>query len=340
MKLIREAVKAGARLARACAFVGLSVRTFQRWAQRSDVGDLRAGSRKEPSNKLSPVGEAPRPREVLNSAEFPHLSPSQIVPILAERGEYPCSEASMYRLLEKAGQLAHRERSKEPEDRIPVRRVATRPNHVWSWDITYLREPACGILSVFYIVVDIWSREIVGWQVHTEESVELASALIRDAARNEGIDVDNLTLHSENGGPMKGVTMLATLHTLGIVPSFTRPRVSDDNLFSEALFKTLKYRPEYPKERFQSLQEARSWVTGFVPLVPLPAPPQRHRVRPPRRRDLEILENRQAAYEAAKQRHPERWGSGATRSWERPERVVVRARPNPDVDVPEASAAA
>jgi len=343
MELIREAVKAGARLTRACALVGLSVRTYQRWAQRGEVGDLRAGPKKGPDNKLSPA-EQRRVLEVLNSEEFRDLSPNQIVPILAERGEYLCSEATMYRLLKKEGQLAHRERSKEPEERIPVRRIATRPNQVWSWDITYLRGPARGSFFYLYMVVDIWSRKIVGWQVHAEESGELASALIRDAARSEGIDVNTLTLHSDNGGPMKGATMLATLQTLGIVPSFTRPRVSDDNAFSEALFKTLKYRPEYPVERFQSLQEARSWVTGFVRWYHYQ---HRHSgiafVRPIDRhdgRDIAILETRKAAYEVAKRRHPERWGSRATRSWERPERVVVRARPNPDVDVPEASAAA
>ncbi|MEL6187273.1 MAG: DDE-type integrase/transposase/recombinase, partial [Myxococcota bacterium] len=169
-----------------------------------------------------------------------------------------------YRLLEEEGQLAHRGRAKAPEDRIPVRRVATRPNQIWSWDISYLRGPARGSFLYLYLVTDIWSRKVVGWAVHTEESAQLASELIERTARAESVEVDALTLHSDNWGPMKGSTMLATLQALGIAASFTRPRVSDDNPFSEAQFRTLKYRRWFPRGHFNSLQHARGWPPSCV----------------------------------------------------------------------------
>lgn len=335
MKLIQEAVTAGARLSKACELVGLSIRTYQRWLKLGGVGDLRAGPKTEPGNKLS-AKERKRILEVLNSEEFRDLSPSQVVARLAERGEYLASEATMFRLLKEEKQLAHRGKAKEPQDRIPVRRVATRPNQVWSWDITRLRCPIRGAFFYLYMVVDIWSRKIVGWSVHAEESADYASDLIRKAARDERVDVNTLTLHSDNGGPMKGSTMLATLQSLGIVPSFTRPRVSDDNAFSEALFRTLKYRPEFPREPFADWAEATRWVADFVRWynyehrhsgIAFVRPIDRHEGR-----DIAILEARKATYEEAKKRHPERWGSRPTRSWKRPERVVVRARRTPDVD--------
>ena len=115
-----------------------------------------------------------------------------------------------------------------------------------------------------YLIVDVYSRMIVGWAVHEIESADLASSLILEASLRHGVDREELILHSDNGGPMKGATMLATLQWLGIVPSFSRPSVSDDNAYSEALFKTLKYRPEYPSSPFESMEAAQGWVEGFV----------------------------------------------------------------------------
>lgn len=343
-QLIEEAVKAGATLERACRQVGLSIRTYQRWSARPDGVDRRAGPKTEPKNKLSKAEEKVI-LSIVNSDEFRDLPPSQIVPRLAERGQYMCSGSTMYRLLEREAQLAHRGRAKAPEDRIPIRRVATGPNQIWSWDITYLKGPTRGTFLYLYLVVDIWSRKVVGWAVHTEESAQLASELIDRTARAENVEVDALTLHSDNGGPMKGSTMLATLQALGIAASFTRPRVSDDNPFSEALFRTLKYRPWYPRERFDSLEHAREWVAAFVHWYNFE---HRHSgikfVRPIERhtgRDIAILEARKQAYEAAKARHPERWGSRPTRNWDRPQRVFVRARPDAkkkEVDATQAAA--
>lgn len=326
---------------RACVELDISVRTLERWRRRRGGEDMRCGPKTEPKNKLS-AAERRRILEIVNQPEFEDLTPNEIVPKLADRGVYACSEATMYRLLKEAKQLAHRARSKAPTERMPVTRVATKPNQIWSWDITYLKSPVNGTFFYLYMVVDVWSRLIVGWAVHEEESMDHASKLIERAAHRHDVGLDELTLHSDNGSPMKGSTMLATLQRLGIVPSFSRPRVCDDNPFSEALFRTLKYRPSYPGGPFPSLSDAEIWVADFVRWYNLDhlhsgvcfvRPVDRHNGR-----DQAILDRRKAVYEAAKARHPQRWGSRSTRAWEPPKRVCVRAKPTAE-DREEAKAA-
>jgi len=192
------------------------------------------------------------------------LSPKQIVPRLADKGVYIASESTTYRILAQADQLKHREPSKPRRPRRPAEHVAHGPLEVWSWDITYLRSPIRGMFYYLYMVIDVWSRKIVGWRVEETENMDYASMFIRSICDELEIDPNGLVLHSDNGGPMKGSTMLATLQNLGIVPSFSRPRVSDDNPYSEALFRTLKYRPRYPQGPFQSIDQARTWVQHFV----------------------------------------------------------------------------
>jgi len=180
-----------------------------------------------------------------------------------------------------------------------------------------------------YLVMDIYSRKIVGWEVHERESADLASQLIQRACLAEGITRQDLVLHSDNGSPMKGATMLATLQRLGVVPSFSRPSVSNDNPYSESLFRSMKYSPAYPEKPFESLEAARTWVHAFVTWyndthrhggIQYVTPNERHQ-----REDDVILARRKAVYEAAKARHPERW-SGATRNWSKHEVVYL----NPD----------
>lgn len=142
--------------------------------------------------------------------------------------------------------------------------VATGPNQVYTWDITYLPTQVKGVFLYLYLVMDIYSRKIVGWQVHEEERSALAADLMTDICEREGIRRDQVTLHSDNGSPMKGATMLATLQQLVIMPSFSRPSVSNDNPYSESLFRTLKYRPNYPGKPFADVRSARSWVEGFI----------------------------------------------------------------------------
>jgi transposase InsO family protein len=314
LKLIDEAVRCGARLEPACEIVGPSARTIQRWQGGGE--DRRHGPKSEPPNKLSSA-ERQEVLEIVNSPEYCDLSPNQIVPQLADKGTYVASEASIYRILREEDLLAHRQRSR-PATRRPREHVATGPCQVFSWDITYLRSSVRGSFFYLYLILDVWSRKIMGAEVYEEESMALAAELFERTCRRHKLDPKGVVLHSDNGGPMKGSTMLATLHQLGVVASFSRPRVSDDNAYSEALFRTLKYRPEYPSGPFTSLEEARRWVAAFVlwyntehrhSAIRFVTPEERHTGR-----EKEILKQRHLVYERARRRHPERW-SGSTRNW-------------------------
>lgn len=317
LSLIDEAVADGARLRPACEVLGLSVRTIERW-RKQDVGDdRRYGPKSAPPNKLLPA-EQRQILNLVNSPRFCDLSPNQIVPRLADEGTYLGSESTFYRVLREHQQLAHRQPSRPPSSRRPREHLATGPCQVWSWDITYLNSPVRGIFFYLYMIEDIWSRKIVGWQVHPDQSAEHAAGLFCETCEELGIDPQGIVFHADNGGPMKGSTMLATLQRLGVVASFSRPRVCDDNPYSEALFRTMKYRPEYPSRPFASLEEARAWVAGFVAwyntehlhsAIRFVTPDDRHFGR-----QEAILENRKAVYEKARRRHPERW-AGAIRNW-------------------------
>jgi putative transposase len=320
-------VKSGARRAKAAALLGLAPRTTERWRAAEVGDDRRAGPKTAPANKLSPAERA-RILEIINSEEYRDLPPTQIVPMLADKGQYVGSESSIYRLIREARQGQHRERSR-PATHKPKEHVATGPNQVWSWDITYLRTPIKGQFVFLYLVMDIWSRKIVGSRVHDAESMEVSSELVAEIAAAENIDADRIVLHADNGGPMKGATMLATLQKLGIAASFSRPSVSNDNAFSESLFRTLKYRPEYPTQPFETTQEAAAWVAAFVDwyntehrhsAIRMVTPYQRHAGA-----DVAVLERRHRVYQEARRRNPNRW-SGKTRDWSRPGAVTL----NPD----------
>jgi transposase InsO family protein len=280
---------------------------------------------------------------VVSSKRFRDLSPSQIVPILADAGIYLASESTIYRILREGKLLEHRGKSAAARHHRPKEYAATGPNQVWSWDITYLRSSVRGRFYYLYLVVDVWSRKIVGWAVHEVEDAALASMLIRQAAFQEGIEPEQLVLHSDNGGPMKGATMLATLQWLGIVPSFSRPRVSDDNPYSEALFRTVKYRPEYPKKPFENLEAARAWVDRFVVWynnehrhsgIRFITPSQKHSGS-----ENEVLECRKEVYRQAREKNPARW-SGTTRNWEPIEVVVLNPSKRQDAQAAESRASA
>jgi transposase InsO family protein len=330
LEWIDEAQAAGARLGPACRSVGLDVRTVQRW-QVHGVDDMRHGPKTVPPNKLKEV-ERRRVLEVANSPAYRDKSPQQIVPDLADQGIYIASESTFYRVLRAEKQMAHRGRAKAPASQAPVERRATGPLQVWSWDITYLRSSVAGVFFYLYLFVDLWSRKIVAHAVHERECNELAALLLEEGLRAEDAVAVELVLHSDNGGPMKGATFKATMERLGIIASFSRPRVSDDNPYSEALFRTLKYRPEYPSRPFQSLEEARAWVDAFVAwyngehlhsAIGFVTPSDRHEGRADA-----VLARRRAVYKVAQQTHPQRWGSRPTRVWQAPTEVFLN--PTPD----------
>ena len=334
--LVAEAITAGARQDRTCAAISLSERTLQRWQRDQLRGDQRPIRVQTPKNRLSPL-ERVRLLSIANSAEFGHLPPNQIVPQLADRGQYLASESTFYRVLRAENQLKHRSAERPPQRRGKPRALAAiAPDQLFSWDITYLPTRVRGLYFYLYLFMDIFSRKVVGWQIYETESSELASEVLRDICAREHIAPNQVILHSDNGSPMKGATMLATLQALGVMPSFSRPAVSNDNPYSESLFKTLKYRPNYPRRPFENLMTARQWVSTFIhwynhehrhSAICFVTPAERHAGL-----DGALLGKRIALYETAKERHPERW-SGATRNWQ-PVRVVHL---NPDQHVTEKS---
>lgn len=218
-------------------------------------------SRPTPRNALSEAERA-AVRETLNSERFMDMPPRQVYATLLDESRYLCHWRTMYRVLAAHGEVRERRSLRQhPVYRKPEL-LATRPNQVWSWDITHLRGPVKWSSYKLYTVLDIFSRYVVGWLIAEVESSELARQLIAVSARKQGILPDQLTLHADNGAPMTGKPLSQLLVDLGITRSHNRPHTSDDNPFSEAQFKTMKYRPDYP-DRFDSVAHARQWARGF-----------------------------------------------------------------------------
>jgi len=301
----------------------------QRW-QAGPAEDARRGPRTTPAHQLSQA-EKDEVVRLVNQPAYRNLSPEQAVAKLATEGVYVCSERSLRRILKERQLDSYRQRSKPARGHNrPRQYVAQEPLRVLSWDITYLRSATVrGSYFYLYLFLDIWSRRIVGAEVHEAQQTELASSLLKKVCRDNHLDAEKLVVHSDNGAPMKGSTMLATMQALGITPSFSRPSVSDDNAFAESLFRHLKYAPSYPRLGFATLEEARAWVTRFVhwynhehlhSAIGLVTPDDRHHGR-----DVAILQKRRETYALAQQRNPRRW-TGAARSWHRPATVTL----NPD----------
>ncbi len=314
----------GAPVQEACVIVGIGLRTYRRWKAGGEDGRPLA-ERPAPAHKLS---EAEREAivAVCNEPRFASLPPSQIVPRLADEGCYLASESSFYRVLHEAGLQHHRGRAREAQRREPPTHEASGPNQVWCWDVSYLPSGIRGLYFYLYLVIDLYSRKVVGWEVHGQECGEHAAALLKRTALAEAIGRQErpLVLHADNGSPMKSATLLETLRFLGVQPSHSRPRVSNDNAFVESAFRTCKYRPDYPVDGFGTIEDARNWVWRFVAWyntehrhsgLNFVTPQQRHTDEAPA-----IMERRVGVYEAARARHPRRW-SGAIRDWSLPASV-------------------
>ena len=329
--LIEAAMQAGAGKARACKVLGIDVRSYQRWTRGGKLKtDGRPNAeRPEPKNKLS-AAEREQVLATCHAPEYASLPPSQIVPRLADEGIYLASESTFYRVLRAADEQHHRGRSRTPrQPTLPPSHTAQGPCQVWSWDITWLPGPVRGLFFYLYLILDLYSRKVVGWEVYARESAAHSATLVRRAVLAEGCIDQPLVLHADNGGAQKGSTLLATLQALGINPSYSRARVSNDNAFSEAMFRTCKYRPDYPAGGFATLEAARQWVQGFVTwynqvhrhsAIRFLTPHQRHSGE-----EHAILAQRQAVYAKARARHPERW-RGALRNWEPIGPVTLNAR--------------
>jgi transposase InsO family protein len=320
--LVVEAIADGARKGKACEIIGLTVRSYQRW--RKDArADRRKLNKRKPSNALTDE-ERERIKTTCCLIEYRNHTPNEIVPRLAEKGLYIGSESTMYRILKQEDMLAHRSHTKVPsKNKKPEELKAIGPDQVWSWDITYLLSSIRGKYFYLYLFMDVWSRLIVGWEIHSNESAENSAALISRIMKDRNVVC--VRLHADNGGPMKGATMLATLQRLQVVPSFSRPHVSDDNPFSESLFKTMKYHASYPA-CFETIADAQQWVAAFVEWynnehqhsgIQYVTPSQRHTGE-----DIELLKIRKETYRKAKLEHPERW-TGKAKSWDWDGEVVL-----------------
>lgn len=327
VELIQEANRNGARIARACIELNISVRTYERWVSDGGIKDDQRphALRPEPKNKITKE-ERKEILVVVKKEEFEDLPPSQIVPKLADQSIYIASESTFYRILREEKMQQHRGRSKRPEMKLPESYLATAPNQVWTWDITWLKGLIKGLFYKLYLIIDLFSRKIVGWEVWETEEATHAEELIRKAILNEKIHGAPLVLHSDNGSPMKAGTFQVLLEKLGIQSSYSRPRVSNDNPYSESVFRTLKYRPEFPYNGFQSIEDARAWTARFVHWhthehqhsgINFVTPEQRHTGV-----HIDVLKKRKVVYELAKQKHPERW-SRSTRNWDPHETVAL-----------------
>ena len=322
LELFDEAIQSGARKSKACEILNISTRTIKRWADKPD-GDQRSSVQKEPANKMS-MQEEDKIVSICCSERFKNIAPNEIVAILAEESTYIASESTMYRVLQKKGLLKHRTESKPgTKSKKPKELKATGPNQVLSWDITYLKTIIKGQFLYLYLFEDVWSRLIAAGEVHAYESGKVASKIMKKLNREQCLR--GVHLHSDNGSPMKSATMLATLQKLGVAPSFSRPQVSNDNPFSESLFRTLKYNVGYPKS-FETLEEARQWVAKFIywynnehrhSKIKYVTPMQRHIGE-----DKEILKKRKKTYEEARRKNPHRWSRGI-RNWDHIDTVYL-----------------
>lgn len=313
-------MNAGARKRQACETIELPIRTLQRWSAGGSVlADKRKTTKRPtPKNKLSDE-ERYEVLRVCNEAEFENLPPSQIVPILLDRGIYIASESTFYRVLKSANQLKHRGRAKaKSKISKPTSFTAKAPNEVWSWDISYCPSRVKGLYYYLYMIMDIYSRKIVGWEVYECESGEYAAQLLERTVWSEKCLKSDLVLHSDNGASMKCMTMHSKMYDLGVISSRSRPRVSNDNAYSESLFRTVKYSPRWPSEGFESLEDARLWVKSFTiwyntehrhSRIKFVTPEQRHN-----RDDVAILLRREKLYEEQKKSNPLRWSTDI-RNW-------------------------
>lgn len=311
--MIDEAAASGARVKKACAAIDLSFNSYLRW-KAGRTNDRRKGAPKRVPRKLS-ESEREKFFQASCSPEFRDMTPEQIVAILAENGVWYGSGRTLYRILEAKNASLVRTESKRPSSsRRPPELVATGPNQVWTWDITLLKTDVKGLFYYAYVVIDIYSRKIVGWTIEDSENAEYAMILFRRIIRDMGVTPE--FVHADNGGPMKGLTLVAFLTMLNVGMTYSRPRVSDDNPFIESFFKTVKYHVGYPKF-FKDIGHARIWFASFINWyntlhrhsgIEYVTPEQRHTGA-----DRELLERRQVTLFNAYGEHPERFVSGPRR---------------------------
>jgi putative transposase len=309
--------------ARACAVVGVVRATVYR---RRRPPAPRARKERKPSPRALSADERRAVVATLNSERFAEKAPAQVHAVLLDEKQYLCSPRTMYRILAEHDQV----RERRAQCRHPVYKkpelVATGPNQVWSWDITKLRGPTKGSHFSLYVILDVFSRCVVGWRVSHSESAAVAEHLVRESCRNHGIERGKLTLHADRGSPQTSKSFAILLADLGVAKTHSRPQVSNDNPFSEAQFKTLKYCPQFP-ERFGSLEHARLFCREFFDWynnehrhsgIAMLTPAAVHSGL-----GAAVLERRRVVLEAAYARRPERFVRGVPKPAELPDAVWI-----------------
>jgi putative transposase len=240
-----------------CAALGVARASFYRWLEPVERQPRRA----PPARTLSSE-ERKAVLDVLHEPRFEDLAPAEVYATLLDEQTYLCSERTMYRILEENQEVRERRNQlRHPKYKAPEL-LATAPNQLWSWDITKLLGPAKWTYFYLYVILDVFSRHVVGWVVADAESSALAERLIRETCERQGIAPGQLTVHADRGSSMKSKPVALMLADLGVTKTHSRPRVSNDNPYSEAQFKTLKYRPDFP-ERFGCIEDARAFSKDF-----------------------------------------------------------------------------
>ena len=305
------------------AALGVSRATAYRWQRPRK--EPRATARQRSARALTPPEQADVLAQ-LHAARFVDRSPAQVYATLLEEDTYLCSPRTMYRMLEAHHEVRERRAQRTHPTYAVPRLTATQPNHVWTWDVTELKGPQKGDRYKLYVVLDLYSRYVVAWMLATRESVRLALRLIKQACRRQGIPKGQLTAHSDRGSIQTAKDWHALYEDLGIVQSLSRPRVSNDNPYSESLFKTTKYAPTYPG-RFESFAHAERWCTAFFQYynhehrhsgIAYLTPTAVHHGTAPA-----ILAQRDVTLHAAYHQHPERFVNGAPKPSTLPTDVCI-----------------
>lgn len=325
-----------------CQALDLPRATFYRQlAPAPKAFPLTSAFEKRPHHRGLSPSERAAVLEALHSDRFVDMAPAAVYATLLDEGRYLCSIRTMYRVLAANNQVRERRRQATHPKRTPPELVATAPGQVWTWDITHLRTTVKGSSLRLYVCLDLFSRYVVGWYLSNSESAAEAKHFFDTLARREGIDAGTLIVHADNGGPMRGRALADLLESLGIERSHSRPRTSNDNAFSESQFKTMKYRPTYPRH-FETINEARAWCRAFFAWynhehrhegLALLTPADVHNGR-----TAAIVAKRAETLSAAFDQNPHRFVKGAPSPKSPPTQVAINPSQEPLAQAPPAEA--
>lgn len=312
-------------VSRACRALDVPRASLYRARQVVEAEPRLPGKPAAPPRALSQAEKA-EVRQILNNERFQDCAPREVYATLLDEGQYLCSWRSMYRILDEHDEVRERRKQLRHPNYVKPELLATQPNELWSWDITKLLGPAKWTYYYLYDIMDVFSRFVVGWMIATQESASLASQLIAETCTRQGIQPNQLTVHADRGSSMTSKSLAFLLADLGVTKTHSRPHTSNDNPYSEAQFKTLKYRPDYP-QRFGCQQDARRWAKDFFDwynyehhhtALGLLTPADVHYGRA-----QTVIQQRQQVLQAAYQKNPERFVRGLSKPQQLPDAVWI-----------------